>query len=71
MVDLLEYRMRTLARRSGHCRRLADGLLPEAVNAAVTAVADEYDEEVARMERSCRGKRCCPCHLLRSCLPVD
>jgi hypothetical protein len=72
MVDLLEYRMSKLVRRSDQCRRLADGVLPTTVNAAITAVADEYDKEVTRMERGCRGKRRCPCNLFISrCLPVD
>jgi hypothetical protein len=71
MVDLLEFRVSKLVRRSDHCRHLADGLLPPAVNAAITAVADEYDKEAARMERECHGKRCCPCHRFTSCLAVD
>ena len=71
MIDLLGYRVSTLVRRSDHCRRLANGLLPTAVNAAIMAVANEYDKEVARMERGCRGKRRCPCNRISRCLPID
>ena len=71
MVDLLEFRVGKLVRRSDHCRHLANGLLPTAVNAAITALAEEYEKEVARMERDCRGKRRCPCNLFDTCPYVD
>jgi len=72
MVDLLEYRVCKLVRRSNHYQHLADGLLPTAVSAEIMAVADEYDKEVARMERQCRGRRRCPCNLfISTCRSVD
>jgi len=71
MVDLIEFRVSTLVRRSDHYRRLVDGLLPTAISAEVAAVADECDREVARMECECRGKKSCPCRCFATCFRVD
>jgi len=61
MADLLELRASKLALMACHFRQLADGYLAPAVSAKINEVADEYDEEVLRIERECRGKRFCPC----------
>jgi hypothetical protein len=68
MTDLLEFRVSKLALISCHFRQLADSYLGPAVSAKIIEVADEYDEEVVRMERECRGKRLCPCELSSGCI---
>jgi hypothetical protein len=70
MVDLIEFRMSKLVRRSEQCRRLIGGLLPAPVSAEIAAVADEYEQEVVRMEHECLGKKSCPCSRFNSCYPV-
>jgi hypothetical protein len=72
MPNLLEYRVSKLVVRSDHYRRLAEGCLPEAVSAAILAMAEECEGEVARMERDCRWKKGCPCELFcRLCRPLE
>ena len=67
MVDLPELRVSKLALMSCHFQLLADGYLAPAVSAKINEVADEYDEEVVRIERECRGKRLCPCDFSGLC----
>ena len=71
MVDLIELRMSKFALMSDHCRELADRLQPDPVSAEITAIADEFENEAARMKRECVGKRTCPCTFIGSCLAAD
>lgn len=71
MVDLIDVRVSKLVRISDHCRHLANGVLPFAVRVEIAEMADEYDTEVARIERDCRGKRRCPCECSGGCLPFE
>ena len=71
MVDLIELRMSKFARMSDHCRELADRLQPDPVSAEITAIADEFENEAARMKRECVGKRTCPCAFIGSCPSVE
>ena len=68
MADLLEFRVSKLALMSCHFRQLADGYLAPSDSAKIIEVADEYDEELMRIERECRGKRLCPCEFSGSCI---
>jgi hypothetical protein len=68
MADLLEFRVSKLALMSCHFRELADGFLAPLDSAKIIEVADEYDEEVMRIERECRGRRLCPCEFSGSCI---
>jgi hypothetical protein len=68
MTDLLEFRVSKLTLMSCHFRQLADSYLAPAVSAKIIEVADEYDEEVVRIERECRGKRLCPCEFSSCCI---
>lgn len=70
MIDPVQVRLNQLNQISKHCRVLAGGALPLAVSAEIARMADEYEEEAARIERVCRGKRTCPCECLQHCLPV-
>jgi hypothetical protein len=49
MADPIELRMANLARLSDHFRLLADLLMPEPVSAEIVAVANDYDNEIARL----------------------
>jgi len=71
MDDLLEFRVSKLALMSCHFRQLADSYLAPAVSAKIIEVADEYDEEVMRIERECRGKRLCPCEFSSRCISTS
>lgn len=51
MADPIELPMARLARLSDHFRLLADLLQPEPVSAEIVAVANEYDNEIARLKR--------------------
>ena len=61
MITLVDFRVGKLGRMSDHYRQLADNLQPDPVSAEITAIADELDNEAARLQRECVGKRLCPC----------
>ena len=67
MADLLECRVRNLARMSSHYRALADDFFAPEVNAQIEEVAEEYASEAARVQRECVGKKNCPCELSGGC----
>ena len=71
MADLLEFRLSKLARMSCHFRQLADGYLAPSVSVEIAEVADEYESEVVRIERECRGKRLCPCEFSVGCISCN
>ena len=71
MVDLMQYRMARLAQMSGHWRQLADDSLSAAISSEIAMVADDFDQEIARMRRECLGKRSCPCECDGACLDFD
>jgi len=70
MVDLLEFRVRKLATMSDHYRELAAALFPEKVSGEIAALADAFDDEVARVNRECVGRRACPCAFYGSCIAL-
>jgi hypothetical protein len=70
MVDLLEFRVRKLTGMSAHYRELAADLFPEKVSGEIAAVADAFDDEVARINRDCAGRRACPCEFIGSCVAL-
>ena len=70
VVDRLEFRVSKLARISGHYRELAANLYPESVSAEIEAVADAFDDELARIGRECVGRRTCPCEFAGSCIAL-
>jgi hypothetical protein len=49
--------MGKLSRMSVHYRQLAHNLYPNPVSAEITAVADELDNEAARLQREWRLRR--------------
>jgi hypothetical protein len=59
MIALID--ISKLGLMSDHFRRLADNLQPDPVSAEITAFAEELDNEAARLQRECLGKRPCPC----------
>jgi hypothetical protein len=71
MVDLLESRVRKLTDMSEHCRRLAAELFPENASAEIASVADQFDDEVGRINRDCIGRRTCPCEFAATCVAVE
>lgn len=71
MVDLLEFHVRKLADMSEHCRRLAAELFPENVSAEIASVADQFDDEVGRLNRDCIGRRTCPCEFNATCVALE
>ena len=71
MVDLMQYRMARLAQMSGHWRQLAGNSLSAAISGEIGTVADDLDQEIARMRRECVGKRSCPCEYRGACLHFD
>ena len=70
MIDLITVRVNKLVHISEHCRHLANGPLSPTVSVEIAHMADEYEAEAARVERVCRGKKCCPCECSDRCLPV-
>jgi hypothetical protein len=68
MVGLIEFRMSKLARMSDLYRQLADNFELEGVSSEIAALADEFDNEVARLNGECLGRRICPCEFSGSCL---
>ena len=71
MLDLMQYRMARLAQMSGHWRQLADDSLSAAISSEIATVADDFDQEIARMWRECVGRRSCPCEYSGACLHFD
>ena len=51
MADPVALCVAKLAELSDHFRLLADLMTPEPVSAEIAAVANEYDNEIARLQR--------------------
>ncbi len=71
MVDVLEFRIGKLTQMSVHYRQLASDLFPEMVSNEIALIADQFDDEVARMNRDCRGRRTCPCEFRPACVELS
>jgi hypothetical protein len=59
MSSSIHFRMDKLSRMSVHYRQLAYSFYPDQVSAEITAIADELDNEAARLHREwrLRGRR--------------